>query len=130
LAVRYDRDGPEGRVVRFLLWTIAAAFSPRTLLITENLCVRQQPLVLQRRRPQPRLKLPSPVPDTVHRTYRSNSSPACARNRGDLIGPVKQFGVDPVPFSQSIKATSPNGTALVRLDMQHLELPNKIVENN
>jgi hypothetical protein len=42
-------------VVRFLLWAIAAAFKPRALLITANLCLRQQLLVLQRSRPQPRL---------------------------------------------------------------------------
>lgn len=41
-------------MVRFLLWAIAAAFKPRALLITENLCLRQQRLVLQRSRPQPR----------------------------------------------------------------------------
>jgi hypothetical protein len=45
----------EERVVRFLLWAIAAAFKPRALLITGNLCVRQQLLVLERSRPQSRL---------------------------------------------------------------------------
>jgi hypothetical protein len=42
-------------VVRFLVWAIAAAFRPRVRLIAENLCLRQQLLVLQRRHPQPRL---------------------------------------------------------------------------
>ena len=42
-------------MVRFLVWVIAAAFRPRVRLIAENLCLRQQLLVLQRRHPQPRL---------------------------------------------------------------------------
>ena len=42
-------------MVRFLVWAIAAAFRPRMRLIAENLCLRQQLLVLQRRHPQPRL---------------------------------------------------------------------------
>jgi hypothetical protein len=43
-------------VVRFLVWAISAAFRPRVLLIAENLCLRQQLLVLHRRHPQPRLR--------------------------------------------------------------------------
>jgi hypothetical protein len=35
--------------------TVTAA-TPRVLLIAENLCLRQQPLALQRRHPQPRLR--------------------------------------------------------------------------
>jgi hypothetical protein len=42
-------------VVRFLVWVIAAAFTPRVRLMVENLCLRQQLLVLHRRHPQPRL---------------------------------------------------------------------------
>jgi hypothetical protein len=42
-------------VFRLLLWAIAAIFRPKTLLIAENLCLRQQLLVLQRRYPGPRL---------------------------------------------------------------------------
>jgi putative transposase len=42
-------------VFRLLLWAIAAIFRPKTLLIAENLCLRQQLLVLQRRYPRPRL---------------------------------------------------------------------------
>ena len=38
-----------------LLWAIAAAMRPRVLLIADNLCLRQQLLVLQRRKPRPRL---------------------------------------------------------------------------
>jgi hypothetical protein len=39
-------------VFRLLLWAIAAIFRPKTLLIAENLCLRQQLLVLQRRYPR------------------------------------------------------------------------------
>jgi transposase InsO family protein len=42
-------------VFRFLVLAIAAIFRPRALLIAENLCLRQQLLVLQRRHPRPRL---------------------------------------------------------------------------
>jgi hypothetical protein len=44
-----------GRVVRFLVWAIAAAFRPRARLIAEDLCLWQQFLILLRRHPQPRL---------------------------------------------------------------------------
>jgi hypothetical protein len=40
-------------------WTgkaIAAWFTPRASLIAENLCLRQQLLVLERRTPRPRLR--------------------------------------------------------------------------
>jgi hypothetical protein len=40
---------------RCLLWVFAAAMRPRLLLIADNLCLRQQLLVLQRRKPRPRL---------------------------------------------------------------------------
>jgi len=40
---------------RCLLWAFAAAMRPRLLLIADNLCLRQQLLVLQRRQPRPRL---------------------------------------------------------------------------
>jgi hypothetical protein len=43
------------QVFRFLVLAIAAIFRPRALLIAENLCPRQQLLVLQRRHPRPRL---------------------------------------------------------------------------
>jgi hypothetical protein len=42
-------------VFRFLVLAFAAIFRPRALLIAENLCLRQQLLVLQRRHPRPRL---------------------------------------------------------------------------
>ena len=40
---------------RWLLWAFAAAMRPRVLLVADNLCLRQQLLVLQRRKPRPRL---------------------------------------------------------------------------
>jgi len=43
-------------VVRFLVWVISAALKPKALLVAENLCLRQQLLVLHRRHPQPRLR--------------------------------------------------------------------------
>jgi hypothetical protein len=43
-------------VVRFLVWVISAALKPKVLLVAENLCLRQQLLVLQCRHPQPRLR--------------------------------------------------------------------------
>ena len=48
--------GLVGGVVRFLVWIISAAVKPKALLVAENLCLRQQLLVLQRRHPQPRLR--------------------------------------------------------------------------
>ena len=39
-----------------LLWAIAAAIRPKVLLIADNLCLRQQLLVLQRRNQRPHLK--------------------------------------------------------------------------
>ena len=43
-------------MVRCLLWAIAAAMRPKMLLIADNLCLRQQLLVLKRRQPRPRIK--------------------------------------------------------------------------
>jgi putative transposase len=43
-------------VFRFLLWAILAALKPKALLVAENLCLRQQLLVLQRRQPRPYLQ--------------------------------------------------------------------------
>jgi putative transposase len=42
-------------VLHFLVWAILAALRPKALLVAENLCLRQQLLVLQRRHPQARL---------------------------------------------------------------------------
>jgi len=41
---------------RWLLWAFAAAMRPRVLLVADNLCLRQQLVVLQRRTPRPRLE--------------------------------------------------------------------------
>ena len=41
---------------RCLLWAIAAAVRAKVLLIADNLCLRQQLLVLQRGKPRPCLK--------------------------------------------------------------------------
>jgi hypothetical protein len=54
VALCYDWVWSEGRVVRFLVWASSAAFRPRVLLIAEDLCLRQQLLVLQRRHLPPR----------------------------------------------------------------------------
>src|SRR5262245_2044131 len=43
-------------MLRCLLWVFAAAAQPKALLIADNLCLRQQVLVLQRRVPRPRLE--------------------------------------------------------------------------
>ena len=43
-------------MVRFLVWTVSAARKSKALPIAENLCLRQRLLVLQRRRPQMRLR--------------------------------------------------------------------------
>jgi hypothetical protein len=45
-----------GEMLRCLLWAIAAAVRPKILLIADNLCLRQQLLVLKRQKPRPRLK--------------------------------------------------------------------------
>jgi putative transposase len=42
-------------VLHFLVLAILVALKPKALLVAENLCLRQQLLVLERRRPQARL---------------------------------------------------------------------------
>jgi hypothetical protein len=50
-------DGSGGaQVLRLLVLAIAAIFRSKALLIAENLCLRQQLIVLQRRHPPPRLR--------------------------------------------------------------------------
>jgi len=44
------------QVLRLLILAIASTFRPKSLLIAENLCLRQQLVVLQRRRPRPCLR--------------------------------------------------------------------------
>src|SRR5262249_43432826 len=41
-------------MLRCLLWALAAAVQPKPLLIADNLCLRHQLLILQRRKPRPR----------------------------------------------------------------------------
>ena len=43
-------------MLRCLLWALAAAVQPKALQIAHNLCLRQQLVVLQRRKPRPRLE--------------------------------------------------------------------------
>ena len=44
-------------MVRFPVWPFSCALRPRALLVAEDLCLRQQLLLLQRRHPQPRLRM-------------------------------------------------------------------------
>src|ERR1700745_1667118 len=50
-----DDGGGGAQVLRLLVLAIAAIFRPKALLIAENLCLRQQLVVLHRRHPRPRL---------------------------------------------------------------------------
>lgn len=43
-------------MVRWIGWGIAACFRARASLVAENICLRQQLLVLRRRQPRPRLR--------------------------------------------------------------------------
>jgi hypothetical protein len=43
-------------VIRWMAWAISALLKPKALLVVENLCLRQQLVVLQRRQPRPRLR--------------------------------------------------------------------------
>jgi hypothetical protein len=51
----WNDGGGGAQVLRLLVLAIAAIFRPKALLIAENLCLRQQLVVLQRRHPRPRL---------------------------------------------------------------------------
>ena len=42
-------------MVRWKTWAIVAFLKPKALLVAENLCLRQQLIVLQRRQLRPRL---------------------------------------------------------------------------
>ena len=48
----WNDGGGVRRVLRLLILAIAAIFRPKALLIAENLCLRQQLVVLQRRHPR------------------------------------------------------------------------------
>ena len=56
--LRSGKDGRESSVLRWTGKAIAAWFTPRAVLIAENLCLRQQLLVLERRTLRPRLPDP------------------------------------------------------------------------
>jgi hypothetical protein len=46
----------EGGFVRWAVWAMASFFRSKTSLVAENLCLRQQLLVMQRKRLRPRLR--------------------------------------------------------------------------
>jgi hypothetical protein len=50
-----DDGGGGAQVLRLLVLAVAAIFRPKVLPIAEDLCLRQQLVVLQRRHPRPRL---------------------------------------------------------------------------
>src|SRR5580765_7860342 len=52
---RCDANKREGLMIRWMAWAIAALLKPKALLVAENLCLRQQLVVLQRGHPRPRL---------------------------------------------------------------------------
>jgi hypothetical protein len=74
-------------VLRFLVWAISAALRPRALLIAENVCLRHQLGVLQRRHRQPRLR-------NGDRQFWICASRWFAGWRRDLGEPVSEFTID------------------------------------
>jgi putative transposase len=52
---RCDTNKRERLVIRWMAWAIAGLLKSKALLVAENLCLRQQLVVLQRRQPRPRL---------------------------------------------------------------------------
>ena len=52
---RCDANKRDGLVIRWMAWAIAGLLTSRAVLVAENLCLRQQLVVLQRRQPRPRL---------------------------------------------------------------------------
>ena len=74
-------------MLRFLVWAISAALRPRALLVAENVCLRQQLGVLQRR-----LSLPE----------------TCAVERHDHpVGdrPTRQLSLQPVAIGAVVEVT-------------------------
>jgi transposase InsO family protein len=53
---RFEHWRWEGGFVRLLVWAIAGFFRSRASLVSDNLCLRQQLLVLQRKHTLPRLR--------------------------------------------------------------------------
>jgi hypothetical protein len=52
---RCDANKREGLVIRWVAWAIVGLLKPKALLVAENMCLRQQLVVLLRRQPRPRL---------------------------------------------------------------------------
>jgi hypothetical protein len=52
---RCDANKREALVIRRMAWAIEALLKPKARLVAENLSLRQQLVVLQRRQPWPRL---------------------------------------------------------------------------
>jgi hypothetical protein len=48
----------------------------------------------------------------------------------DLVGPVEYFCVDPVALNQPVNSISAEPTAFVTADRQHVELSDKVPEND
>ena len=77
-------------MLRCLLWAVAAAVQPKALLIADNLCLRQQLIVLQRRKPRPRLKCgPTFLDFGVSLVQRlAILSPGCKARNGAALAPT------------------------------------------
>ena len=98
---------------RLLLWVIAAIFRPKTLLIAENLCLRQQLLVLQRRYPRPRLQCGSSLLDIGESMVWWLASSAPHRKAGDglEVAPTGLEGLLDVAVTSRSEAWSPPASA-------------------
>src|SRR5260370_18472426 len=51
-----EKRAGEDPVLRWIVWGIVACFRSRASLVMENVCLRQQLLVLRRRQPRPRIR--------------------------------------------------------------------------
>ena len=50
--------------------------------------------------------------------------------RRDLVRPVKQFSVNSAALDQPMKVIAPTTTALLALDVEHVELADQVSEND
>jgi hypothetical protein len=84
------------QVLRLLILAIAATFRPKSLLIAENLCLRQQLVVLQRRHPRPCLR-------NADRRFWILASRWFSdwRNPLLIVKPETVLGFDPISLSAS-----------------------------
>jgi hypothetical protein len=83
-------------MLRCLLWALAAAVQPKALLIADNLCLRQQLVVLLRRKPRPRLE------DVDRRFWiRWHNGRPAHRGQMRLIGAVKLERSPQYPCSEA-----------------------------